>query len=72
MRMPDAISGYYQNDELNHSYVFTNLDYIELSEDYAKNYLTIYNSKSTKDISLPSYHKKRAREKNKERARPLK
>jgi type III restriction enzyme len=33
MRMPDAISGYYQNDELNHSYVFTNLDYIELSED---------------------------------------
>lgn len=63
MRMPDAISGYYQNDELNHSYVFTNLDYIELSEDYAKNYLTIYNSKSTKDISLPSYHKKRAREK---------
>jgi len=63
MRMPDAISGYYQNDELNHSYVFTNLDYIELSEDYAKNYLTIYSSKSTKDISLPSYHKKRAREK---------
>lgn len=63
MRMPDFNYGYYQNDELNHSYVFTNLDYIELTEDYAKNYLTIYNSKSTKNISLPSYHKKRAREK---------
>lgn len=63
MRMPDVLSGYYKNDELNHSYVFTNLDDIELTEDYAKNYLTIYNSKSTKNISLPSYHKKRAREK---------
>ena len=65
MRMPEF--RYYLNEpELNKGFVFTNLPNIEITEDYAKDYITIYESKRDnakyKDISLPSIYLKRQRE----------
>src|SRR3989338_3673766 len=65
MRMPD-LKYYSKEPELNTGYVFTNLPNIEITEEYAKDYITIYeakrDSKLYKDISLPSIHLKRQRE----------
>ena len=44
MRMPEIKEGHYKIDKLNHSYVFTNLNNVELREDYGRDYLTIYSS----------------------------
>jgi len=41
MRMPDPDTGHYQNEILNHGYVYTNLGDIEIKEDMARNYVTI-------------------------------
>jgi type III restriction enzyme len=64
MRMPEL--KYYDEEELNQGFVFTNLPDIEITEDYAKDYVTIYEAKRDnslyKDISLPSYYMKRQRE----------
>lgn len=64
MRMPEL--KYYNEENLNKGYVFTNLPNIEITEDYAKDYVTIYeakrDSKLYKDISLPSVFLKRQRE----------
>ena len=64
MRMPEL--KYYNSPELNKGFVFTNLSNIEITEDYAKDYITIYegkrDSKLYKDISIPSIHVKRQRE----------
>ncbi|MEM4605983.1 MAG: hypothetical protein QW103_03050, partial [Candidatus Pacearchaeota archaeon] len=64
MRMPEL--RYYANDELNKGFIFTNLANIEITEDYAKDYLTIYESKRDnsiyKPIELVSVYLKRQRE----------
>ncbi len=45
MRMPEPDKGHYQNDTLNYGYVYTNLSDIEIKEDIARNYITVYTSK---------------------------
>ena len=67
MRMPEPDKGHYQrHPALNLAYVYTNLNNIEIKEDIAKDYITIYESKRRKDyqpINLISYYSKRHREK---------
>jgi type III restriction enzyme len=65
MRMPEPDKGYYENEILNYGYVYTNLDNIEIQEDIAKDYITIYTSKRSFDpkLSLLSCYPKRHREK---------
>ena len=69
MRLPEIKKGHYTFENLNHSYIYTNLDYIELKEDQARDYLTIYTSNSNKKIKLESYSRIRQREKT--RLNPL-
>jgi len=65
MRMPE-LKYYKKEPELNIGYVFTNLPSIKITEEYAKDYITIYeakrDSKLYKNISLPSIYLKRQRE----------
>lgn len=65
MRMPD-LKYYSKEPELNIGYIFTNLPNIEITEEYAKDYITVYEAnrdkKLYKDISLPSIYLKRQRE----------
>ena len=65
MRMPEL--RHYDNDVLNRGYVYTNLSNIEIAEDIAKDYLTIYESKRNdkiyKSLALNSVYLKRQREK---------
>jgi len=65
MRMPEPDKGYYGNEILNYGYVYTNLDNIEIEEDIAKDYITIYTSKRSFDpkLNLLSCYPKRHREK---------
>ena len=66
MRMPEPDTGHYQSDILNHGYLYTNLPNIDITEDVAKRYLTLYTSRrisSYKKINLISTHKLRQREK---------
>ena len=66
MRMPEPDKGHYKNEILNYGYIYTNLDNIEIQEDIAKSYITIYTSKRRagyKPINLTSYYSKRHREK---------
>jgi type III restriction enzyme len=65
MRMPEPEIGHYENEILNYGYVYTNLDNIEIQEDIAKDYITIYTSKRSFDpkLSLLSCYPKRYREK---------
>lgn len=64
MRMPEL--RYYKEAELNKGFVFTNLSNIEITEDYAKDYVTIYEAKRDnslyKEIALPSIFLRRHRE----------
>lgn len=64
MRMPEF--KHYNNEVLNRGYVFTNLSDVEIAEDLAKDYITIYESKRRneiyKDIDLESVFFKRQRE----------
>jgi len=64
MRMPEL--AYYPEEELNKGFVFTNLADIQITEDYAKDYITIYeakrNEKLYKEISLSSIFLRRQRE----------
>lgn len=64
MRMPEL--KYYDETELNKGFVFTNLENIDITEDYAKDYVTVNEDKRDaklyKDISLPSIYLKRQRE----------
>jgi len=64
MRMPEL--RYYSETELNKGFVFTNLSNIDITEDYAKDYVTVNEDKRDaslyKDISLPSIYLKRQRE----------
>lgn len=66
MRMPEPDNGHYATDILNYGYVYTNLDNIEIKEDIARDYITIYTSKRRADykpIDLLSCYSKRHREK---------
>lgn len=65
MRMPEL--KYYDGyPDLNKGFVYTNLPNITIAEDYAKDYVTIYESKRRNDIyrdlRLPSIYLKRQRE----------
>jgi len=65
MRMPEL--KYYSNEpELNKGFVFTNLPTIEITEHYAKDYVTVFESKRDdklyNNISLPSIFLRRQRE----------
>jgi type III restriction enzyme len=64
MRMPEL--RYYGESELNKGFVFTNLPKIDITEDYAKDYITIYEAKRDnslyREIKLPSIYLKRQRE----------
>jgi len=65
MRMPE-LKYYLKEPELNKGFVFTNLPNIEITEDYAKDYMTVYEAKRDnklyKNISLASIYLKRQRE----------
>jgi type III restriction enzyme len=65
MRMPEPDKGHYKSESLNYGYVYTNLDNIEIQEDIAKKYITIYTSKRSFDpkLNLLSCYPKRHREK---------
>ena len=66
MRMPEPDRGHYKNEFLNYGYIYTNLDNIEIQEDIAKDYITIYTSKihtDYKPIDILSCYPKRHREK---------
>lgn len=64
MRMPEL--RYYNEPELNKGFIFTNLSNIEITEDYAKDYVTIYEAKRDNrlynDVSIPSVYLKCQRE----------
>jgi len=65
MRMPEPDHGHYETDVLNYGYVYTNLDNIDIKEDIARDYITIYTSKRKPDykpIDLLSSYSKRYRE----------
>lgn len=63
MRMPEF--KYYSRSELNKAYVFTNLASIEVTEDFVKDYISIFEAKRRNDaytgVSLPSVYLKRQR-----------
>lgn len=65
MRMPE-LKYYSKEPELNQGFVFTNLPSIEITEDYAKDYVAVYESKRDnklyKNIALPSIYLRRQRE----------
>ncbi|MDO8639901.1 MAG: DEAD/DEAH box helicase family protein [bacterium] len=66
MRMPEPDNGHYKQEILNHGFVYTNLANIEIKEDMARNYVTIYTSKRIEDykpIKLESVYRLRQREK---------
>lgn len=66
MRMPEPDAGHYKQEILNHGFVFTNLADIEIKEDMARNYVTIYTSQrieNYKPIKLESVYRLRQREK---------
>ena len=66
MRMPEPDKGHYKTEILNYGYVYTNLNDIEIQEDIAKDYITIYTSKRNsiyKPLNLLSCYSKRHREK---------
>jgi type III restriction enzyme len=66
MRMPLPDQGHFDLDLLNHGYLYSNLSDIEITEDIASSYLSIYTSKRIneyKPLKLTSYHSARQREK---------
>ncbi len=65
MRMPEPTRGYYDDELLNHAYVYTNLADIDVKEDVGRDYVTIHTSKRSAEyapVDLPSVHRKRHRE----------
>ena len=59
---------HYDNDELNHAFVYTNISDVHIAEDVTKDYITIYESTRREDlndrIDLESIYIKRKHEKN--------
>lgn len=63
MRMPEY--HYYDNEELNRAYVFTNMDHVNIDEGEAKDYFTVLEStriQQYKNIKLRSVYLRRQRE----------
>ncbi|VVB58664.1 Type III restriction enzyme, res subunit [Candidatus Anstonella stagnisolia] len=63
MRMPEL--KHYENEMLNKGYVFTNLPKVEIAQDIAKEYITVYESRRSSiytNVDLPSIYLKRQRE----------
>lgn len=44
---------HYENDELNHAYVYTNIEEIQITEDVTKDYITIYESIRRTILMMP-------------------
>jgi len=66
MRMPEPNKGHYKSDVLNYGYVFTNIENVEIKEDFAKGYITANSSTRIKDyesVDLLSCYSVRHREK---------
>ncbi|MBI1663955.1 MAG: DEAD/DEAH box helicase family protein [Nitrosopumilus sp.] len=65
IRMPEV--KHYENDELNHAYVYTNIEEVHIAEDVTKDYITVYEStrrnELNDDIDLKSVYIKRKHEK---------
>lgn len=65
IRMPEAI--HYNNDELNHAVVYTNMSEITIAEDIARDFVTVYESKVIpslrSNVDLRSAYIRRAHEK---------
>ena len=65
IRMPET--KHYNNDELNHAYVYTNIEEVQIAEDVTKDYITIYHSARNNDLNdnveLKSIYIKRKHEK---------
>tara|TARA_B100001250_G_scaffold230070_1_gene197476 strand:- start:240 stop:2489 length:2250 start_codon:yes stop_codon:yes gene_type:complete len=70
MRVPEPNIGHYDEEILNHAYVYTNLSNIDIQEDVGSDYLTIYTSNRIKEykdrypngVKLKSFHRIRQRE----------
>ena len=65
MRMPEPDKGHYGNDIFNYGYVYTNLSDIDIKEDIARGYITVYTSKRGayyKPVDLLSCYSRRHRE----------
>ena len=66
IRMPQI--KHYENDELNHAFVYTNISDIHIAEDVTKDYITIYESVRKEDlidtVDLQSIYFKRKHEKS--------
>lgn len=65
MRMPEPEHGYHDNEILNYSYVYTNLEDIEIKDDIGRGYVVLHTSKRVAkygQIELPSVHRERHRE----------
>lgn len=67
MRMPEPDRGFYEDyNDLNYGYVYTNIANIEIQEDIARDYITVFKSLRRPDykpIDLLSCHSVRHREK---------
>ena len=65
IRMPEIC--HYKTDELNHAYVYTNIEEVQIAADVSKDYITVYESvrdDTTYDpLDLPSIYYKRIHEK---------
>lgn len=66
MRMPEPEVGHYEDDSLNHAFIYTNLADISINEDVAKGYISIHTSLRREiysPIELSSVYRLRQREK---------
>ena len=70
IRMPQVKIGHYRKEILNHSYVFTNIENIEIKEDTAKDYVTINTSFRDKKVKLGLNSVYRVRQREKTRLNP--
>lgn len=67
-RFPEPGRGYFNNNELNNAYIFSNIPSIELKDSFAQSFISIHESDRQKGgvyepINLHSYHTIRNREK---------
>ena len=65
IRMPETC--HYKTDELNHAYVYTNIEEVQIAADVSKDYITVYESArddtAYDPLDLPSIYYKRIHEK---------
>lgn len=64
-RFPDPFKGYFTNSDLNNCYIFTNLNTIGVKDSFAKSFLdykVVFRGNQYKPLNLPSWYRKRQRE----------